>query len=174
MRFIVTFTSIIFAFGVNASELEILVDKYVAANLSFNCEQIAQLVHPDDLSFYKKKVDNSLKSSNKDMVEENLLPLLGVNTRQQAIKLGAEEAYTNICTNLIAKLPTKNLEIANPEIEYLRKTNHGDTMVVTYKVMYELGGISTQNIFQHGFKKYKDNWRVLLTPEALAYFAQYN
>ncbi|WCP81154.1 hypothetical protein PQE20_03925 [Vibrio harveyi] len=173
MRFIVIFTSLIVTIGANASELENVIEQYVEAMFSYNCEQIAELVHPDDLSIFEEKVDNSLQSSNQDLVEEELLPLLGVDSRQQAVKLTAKESYTNMCANLAAKLPTQELEIANSEIEYLGKTTHGDIVVVTYKVTYELAGRSTYNISQYSFKKYKDSWRILLKPESLAYFAQY-
>ncbi|WP_236688471.1 hypothetical protein [Vibrio renipiscarius] len=173
LRFIVILTSLIATFGANANELENVVEQYVGAIFSYNCEQIAELVHPDDLSLFQEKVDNALQSPNKDLVNEELLPLLGVDSRQQAAKLTAKESYSNLCTNLTAKLPTQELKIANAEIEHLKKTTHGDIVVVTYKVTYELGGKSTYNISQYSFKKYQDSWRILLTPESLAYFEQY-
>ncbi|EGU34499.1 hypothetical protein VIBRN418_15548 [Vibrio sp. N418] len=173
MRVIVILMSLIVTFGVHATERDKVAKHYVAAIVSHDFEQVAELIHPDALAVFKQKVDNALQSSKQNLVEKELLPLLDVDSRQQAVELTAKQAYINFSQSLMAKFPNQDIEIANSSVEYLGEVTHGDTITVTYKMTFNIGGKSASNIVQHNFKKYQDSWRILLTPETLVYFEQY-
>lgn len=173
MRFIVVFISIIITFGANASELDKMVKQYVAAIISNDFEQVAELLHPDELSLFKEKINNSLQSSNQNLVEKELLPLLGVDTRQKALTLTPKDAYIRMSNNLMARYPNEATEIASSSSIYLGEARRGDILVVTYKMTYNIGDKPVSRVIQHSFKKYEDRWRFLLTAETLAYFNRY-
>ena len=165
--------SLIISFGASATDLNKLVKQYVAAVASNDFEQATELMHPDALSLFKEKINNSLQSRNQNLVEKELLPLLGVNSRKHAAKLTGKEAYIEMSKNLMKKFPNQELMIANSSVEYIEEVAHGDTIIVTCKLTYNVEGQLGSKIVQVSLKKYKDNWRILLTPDTLAYFELY-
>lgn len=173
LKYIALFIASLLSFQANASDFDALVDRYLDAVDKHDFELVVELLHPDELAKFKQTIDATLNGPNKRLAEAELLPLLGVNSPQQAAKLTAKSSYINFSNNLVARYPAEMQQITTASSTYLRESQQGDVVSVQYQMHYQFAAQNFSRVVEHRFKQFHGQWRILMTPETFAYLNRY-